>query len=211
MKTLQTGKSYKARNGDLFFISKNASLEYPFLGSNEEGDEWQYASNGLFIIGNEHELDLIIPEEDQEVLPVAKPEIPHLEVILAIAQNIPVQYDYMLSGTWHDFEVGFEINPVNFPKCNWRIKPKSEQTRTVVIGKRTVVAPEVEVPLRVKSYFYWDSSQGCVLDSYWCGTVEDRARLSTGNLFYSENDAENCYEAISALLLGTDSSVTTLG
>ena len=64
-KELQVGKSYKSTEGDWYFIRKSDNLEYPFIGSNEEKDEeWHYTSKGLFMIGEQHELDLIITDEE---------------------------------------------------------------------------------------------------------------------------------------------------
>lgn len=212
MKTLQVGESYENRLGTSYLIECCESEgEFRFRGvyidHNGEADYDLFTEQGRSASFGCSDYDLIIPDEPQVQQPVqteVKPEVPHLGVILAIVQKVPVQYDYMLTGVWHDYEQNTDKSPVDHPEYNWRIKPKPEPKRTVVIGKRTVVAPEVEVPFSNKSYFYWDSAQGCVLDSYWCGTEEDHARFNTGNLFYSENDAENCYEAISDLLLGED-------
>lgn len=204
MKTLETGKSYKSGNGDWYFIRKSDSLEYPFLGSNEDGDEWHYTVNGRFNCFEPHELDLIIPDETEQTteLPMEEPKVPHLEVILAIVQKIPVQYDYMLTGTWHDYNyTSDDLSPMNYPEYNWRIKPQPELKRTAVIGKRTVVAPEVEAPAIGTGYF---TNYDPKYLFEWENDLVDEGHLAKGYVYLNSQDAINCQEAISALLLGKD-------
>lgn len=200
MKTLQAGKTYKDGNGTTHLISRSNNPTYQFTGTTEDGSSFCYTSQGKFAIGAESEYDLIIPEEDQEVQHAAKPEIPHLEVILAIAQSTPVQYDFLLSGTWHDFEVGFEINPVDFPQYNWRIKPEVEPKRTVVIGKRTVVAPEVEAPELGSEYWLTHESYTYI----WANDSIDNEYLEAGRVFLDRCDAKICSDALTHVLLGKD-------
>lgn len=204
MKTLQVGKSYKSKNGDWYFIRESADLEYPFLGSKEDGEEWYYTPSGLFMKGLQHELDLIIPEETEQttVLTKEEPKVKHLEVILAIVQKIPVQYDYMQTGTWHDYSyTSDDLSPVNYPEYNWRIKPLPEPKRTVVIGKRTVIAPEVEAPAIGTGYF---SNYDPKYLFEWENDLVDKGHLAKGCVYLNSQDAINCQEAISALLLGKD-------
>lgn len=126
----------------------------------------------------------------------------HLDVILAIVQKIPVQYDYMLTGTWYDYNYTFDdLSPVNYPEYNWRIKPQPELKRTAVIGKRTVVAPEVEAPAIGTGYF---TNYDPKYLFEWENDLVDEGHLAKGCVYLSSQNAINCQEAISALLLGKD-------
>ena len=207
MKKLEAGKSYQNRDDDWFFISKNDNKFYPFIGTSEEGAVESFTDDGKVNCSGESVYDLIIPDELDQVTEQTKeePKVPHLDVILAIIQKIPVQYDYMLTGTWHDYNyTSDDLSPVNYPEYNWRIKPQLEPKRTVVIGKRTVVAPEISILHWGSEYFYIDKSQGSISKGIWSEHIVDKKRLEMGNIFMLEQDAINCQEAISALLLGKD-------
>lgn len=97
-KELQLGKSYKSTEGDWYFIRKSDNSEYPFIGYNEE-DEWHYTRDGKFDRGGDHELDLIIPDEEYtegstefnvvtkpkhyQLIPEKNIEVKHIVAILA--------------------------------------------------------------------------------------------------------------------------------
>ena len=149
MKTLQVGESYKDSYGTLHSIRQSDNTVYPFVGVTDDGSEYYYTKHGSFNFGGKSEYDLIIPDEPEQTTVPIKEEskVKHLDIILAIVQKIPVQYDYMLTGTWYDYSyTSDDLSPVNYPEYNWRIKPQPEPKRTVQIGKRTVAAPEVEEP-----------------------------------------------------------------
>ena len=210
MKTLQVGKSYKDGHGDSYTISLNEGQgkeHYPYKGTNlETGDQWVFTKQGFFTPRATGCDDLIIPDEPEQTTELTKEDskVKHLEVILAIVQGTLVQYDYMLTGTWHDYEHNTGMSPVDHPEYNWRIKPQPEPKRTVQIGKRTVVAPEVNILHTGCEYFYIDRSQGKINLGVWSDHNVDKKRLELGNIFMLEQDAINCQEAISALLLGKD-------
>lgn len=208
MRTLQVGKTYKDGCRYAYTISENTKGDkalYPFRGTNERtGDSRTYTPYGVHVKSAPSIVDdLIIPDgHDQTTeLTVEEPKIEHLDVILAIVQNIPVQYDYMLTGTWHDYNyTSDDLSPVNYPEYNWRIKPK----RTVQIGKRTVVAPEIEVPENINKYYHMYGVIGGIRCSTWVNSLVDNERLRLGRVFLTKQDTINCQEAISALLSGKD-------
>ena len=129
-----------------------------------------------------------------------EPKVKHLDVILAIVQGTPVQYDFTLTGTWHDYEHNTGMSPVDHPEYNWRIKPQPEPKRTVVIGKRTVVAPEVEAPAIGSEYWV----MYCDYIEEWNNDSADFALLLEGRVFLDAKDGRTCQVAIQALLLGKD-------
>ena len=214
MKTLQVGNKYKTQAGNTVTITRlRNSEEYPYAGLCREigPSELSFTKDGKFLSYATNECDLIIPNEPDQTTELTtesnkeEPKVEHLEVILAIVQKIPVQYDYMLTGTWHDYNyTSDDLSPVNYPEYNWRIKPQLEPKRTVVIGKRTVVAPEISILHWGSEYFYIDKSQGSISKGIWSEHIVDKKRLEMGNIFMLEQDAINCQEAISALLLGKD-------
>jgi len=211
MKALQVGKSYKDGYGDSYIISLNegeGKEHYPYKGTNlETGDQWLFTKQGFFLTYATGCSDLLIPDEPEQTTELTtvptkeEPKVPHLDVILAIVQKIPVQYDYMQTGTWHDYNyTSDDLSPVNYPEYNWRIKPQPEPKRTVQIGKRTVVAPEVKAP-EIDDLCWitgWTNSVS------WDNDRADNEHLAEGRVFLTKQDADNCQEAIIALLLGKD-------
>jgi hypothetical protein len=213
MRTLQVGKTYKDGCMYAYTISENTKGDkvlYPFRGTNERtGDSRTYTPYGVHVKSAPSIVDdLVIPDEPEQTteLPTVptkeEPKMEHLDVILAIVQKIPVQYDYMLTGTWHDYNyTSDDQSPVNYPEYNWRIKPKPEPKRTVQIGKRTVVAPEVETPCNGTRYF---TNHDPKYEFEWENDLVDKGHLIKGCVYLNSQDAIDCQEAISALLLGTD-------
>jgi len=211
MKTLQVGKTYKDRIGRVIYISRldeDPFNVYPFTGCGVAGKSHCYSTKGNYWSdGVLSKYDLIIPDEPaQTTVPTKEePKVKHLDVILAIVQKIPVQYQTEDSfDKWFDLTDDMVGNPITNPERNWRIKPQPEPKRTVQIGKRTVVAPEISVLHTGCEYFYIDKSQGIINLGVWSEHTVDKKRLELGNIFMLEQDAINCQEAISALLLGKD-------
>ena len=217
MKTLRVGETYRTIYGDQLLITSqeksnayNTSSALVYVGKClTTGQYGTFNPNGKHISGYSP-FNLIIPDEPEQTTSLTieqikeEPKVKNLEVILAIVQGTPVQYDYMLTGTWHDYEHNTGMSPVDHPEYNWRIKPQPEPKRTVQIGKRTVVAPEVNILHTGCEYFYIDRSQGKINLGVWSDHNVDKKRLELGNIFMLEQDAINCQEAISALLLGKD-------
>jgi hypothetical protein len=203
MKTLQVGKRYSDGNGDWYIITENEDStrdEYPFRGTNlTTGYSYSYAPQGQYIKEQSGMDDLLLPFETEQQ---KEPTVKHLEVILAIIQGTPVQYDYTLSGTWHDYgtEDSTELNPVKYSEYNWRIKPPVVPKRTVQIGKRTVVAPEVEAPVRGCGYYI---PFGTLMYT-WEDDLIDNNLLESARVFLDKEHARDAQEAIRALLLGKD-------
>lgn len=212
MKTLRVGETYRTASKDQVFITSqeksNTSSALVYVGKClTTGQYGTFNPNGKHISGYSP-FNLIIPDEPEQTLELPteltkeEPKVPHLDVILAIVQKIPVQYDYMLTGTWHDYNyTSDDQSPVNYPEYNWRIKPPPEPKRTVQIGKRTVVAPEIEAPAIGTGYF---TNYDPKYLFEWENDLVDEGHLAKGYVYLSSQDAINCQEAISALLLGKD-------
>lgn len=210
MKTLQVGKSYKDACGDTYSVEVNkegSSHVYPFKGVSLHNTSY-FTANGKYTSCGDSVYDLIIPDEPEQTTSLTieqtkeEPKVPHLDVILAIVQKIPVQYDYMQTGTWHDYSyTSDDLSPVNYPEYNWRIKPQSKPKRTVQIGKRTVVAPEAEAPA-VGTWYHKCFGAGDEIE--WLNDTLDNQWLESGLVFLEKQNAINCQEAISTLLIGAD-------
>jgi hypothetical protein len=205
MKTLQVGKSYRDGCRYEYHITENTKSDrvlYPFKGTHTRtGDVRTYTHNGIHIKSAPSIVDdLVIPCETEAQQ--KEPTMKHLEVILAIVQGTPVQYDSTLTGTWHDYgtEGSTEINPVNYPEYNWRIKHQPAPKRTVVIGKRTVVAPEVEAPASGSEYWIPHESYTYI----WNNDSIDQEYLEAGRIFLDKYDAKMCSDALTHILLGKD-------
>ena len=211
MKTLQIGKTYKDGQGYGYTIQPHAGEDcdlFPFKGFQSDGLTFDlFTEDGKFFSSKrESEYNLIIPDEPEQTTELTaeitkeEPKVKHLDVILAIVQGTPVQYDFTLTGTWHDYEHNTGMSPVDHPEYNWRIKPQPEPKRTVVIGKRTVVAPEVEAPAIGSEYWV----MYCDYIEEWNNDSADFALLLEGRVFLDAKDGRTCQVAIQALLLGKD-------
>jgi hypothetical protein len=91
-------------------------------------------------------------------------------------------------------------DPVTNPSWDWRITPAAPPKRTVQIGKRTVIAPEVEAPAVGRDYWV----MYCDYIEEWNNDSTDFALLSEGRVFLDAKDGRTCQVAIQALLLGND-------
>jgi hypothetical protein len=210
METLQVGKTYRDGCKYAYTISENTKgdkVRYPFRGTNERtGDSRTYTPYGVHVKSAPSIVDdLIIPYEPEQTTELApeltkeEPKVKHLEVILAIVQGTPVQFKNMHTDGWVDLDERY-ANPVTNPLWDWRIKPEPEPKRTVQIGKRTVVAPEVEAPAVGSDYWV----MYCDYIEEWNNDSTDFALLLEGRVFLNANDGKTCQEAIQALLSGKD-------
>ena len=188
MKTLEIGKSYRTRGTAAIWVV--TGLHDGNFQARSFNRKTTFTPDGHYYFGSDDEDDLIIPQDDLN-------EIPHLEVILGIAQGKVCEF-LGSPDKWNTPTSPEKLNPVSHPHLRWRIKPEK---KTIKIGDAIIVAPETE-KLAVGQQYYVSLITHKAVGVTWENDSVDYRRLNNGVIYLTEADVQAANAAIIKLLTG---------